>query len=343
MSQIVPKNKAPGSDFCGQNTYNYIVRSDLGCFMRSSDFVEGKDIGVFPLHTSCQGGAHYLAHEDDSFYIINRDNYRCVTNLDKGDDAVVYNLHPNCQGGDHYLFAFGYFYIIFQDRGVYRRVSNMNTDENGDEYTLYTSCKNGVYYWGVKDYCCFVKQHEASGIQFVRCASFLENPDTDICRFNESVVPFIPGGLAINKGPAFGKWEAIKIIPNDSDGPKVWENKIIRKVGYNRMKMNGVEQNWKTSMGTSYKPGALAEAIAKYQFSLSVQYGGVGVQTKQEDWSNITEVEEFFHVTLQPKSQMYIWQYQLGFGNEPILFCRDLMFTSDSTPPTTVPLPLSNK
>ncbi|XP_077170231.1 uncharacterized protein LOC143825797 [Paroedura picta] len=341
MASLVPKSKAPGVDFCGVDKYYYIVRSDLGCYMRSTNFNDGNDLEVFSLHNSCRGGDHYLAHEDDLFYIIKGDNYRRVSNMNKDDDAIVYSLHPNCKGGDHYLSAFNHFYIIFQDRGVYRKVKNMNTDEDAVEYSLHPDCQNGLYYWGIKDYYYFVKPQDEWGVQYYRCTNFHENTDAVTYSFHGSVVPFLPGGLAINRGPAFGRWEAIKTISNDSNSPVVWDKKITKKVGYNKMKMNSVEHNWNVSMSASYQSGTLTESIAKYQFSLDVQYGGSAVQTQQEDWSEATEVEESLHVTLQPQSKMYIWQYHLGLGDDPVLFCRDMHFTNDATPPAVVPLPPS--
>nr|XP_028571955.1 uncharacterized protein LOC114589657 [Podarcis muralis] len=162
MPEIVPKNKAPGVDFCGVDEYYYIVRSDLGCYMRSTNFHEGKDLEVFSLHSSCQGGDHYLAHEDDLFYIIKGDNYRRVSNMNADLGSVVYSLHPNCRGGDHYLSAFGSFYIIFQKRGVYRRVSNMHDDTDAIEYTLHPLA-DGLYS-GASELLLLCKPHDEWGV-----------------------------------------------------------------------------------------------------------------------------------------------------------------------------------
>ncbi|XP_054849572.1 uncharacterized protein LOC129339006 [Eublepharis macularius] len=340
--EIVPKSKAPGVDFCGVDEYYYIVRSDLGCYMRSTNFNEGKDLYVFSLHNSCQGGDHYLADENDRFYIIKGDSYRRVTDMHQDDDAVVFTLHPNCQGGDHYLSAFGHFYIIFQEKGIYRKVTDLNTDGDAVEYTLHPDCKNGLYYWGIKDYYYFLKPHDQWGIQYFRCTNFHEKEDPHTYSFHETVVPFLPGGLAVVHGACFGKWEVIKTISNDSDSPITWNKKITKKVGCNKSKMKSVENHWKIGMTASYESGALAESLAKYQFSVSTEHGGSSVQTESEDWSDATEVEESVNVTLEPKSQLYIWQYQLGLGREPILFCRDMKFTKDATPPTTIPLPPSS-
>lgn len=343
MAQIVPKKNAPGVDFCGVDEYYYIVRSDLGCYMRSTNFNEGKDLEVFSLHNSCRGGDHYLAHDDDLFYIIKGDHYRRVSNMNQDKDSVVYSLHPNCRGGDHYLSAFGNFYIIYQGKGIYRRVNNMNTDEEAVEYTLHPECRNGLYYWGIKNYYYFVKPHDKWGIQYFRTTNFHENIDAVTYSFHADVVNFLPGGLGITQGISSGQWEAVKTITNDSSSPVAWNKKITRKVGYTKQKMSSVEHNWKISISASYQSGALTEAIAKYQFSLSTEYGGKAVNTEQEDWSEATEVEESISVTLQPDEKLYVWQFQLSMGKETVLFCRDMKFTNNSTPPTEIPLPPSKQ
>ncbi|XP_077773086.1 uncharacterized protein LOC144325065 [Podarcis muralis] len=343
MPEIVPKNKAPGVDFCGVDEYYYIVRSDLGCYMRSTNFHRGKDLEVFSLHSSCMGGDHYLAHQDGLFYIIKGDNYRRVSNMDKDLDAVVYSLHPNCRGGDHYLSASRYFYIIFQKRGVYRMVTNMNEDKDAVEYTLHPACKDGLYYWGVRKYYYFVKPVDEWGIQYYKSTNFHENLNAETFSFHSDVVNMLPGGMAITYGPAYGRWEPIKTISNDSSTPIVWNKKITKKVGYNKQKMTSVEHNWKVSMTATYQSGVLTEAIAKYQFSLTAEYGGKSVNTEQENWNEATEIEEAISVTVQPNEKMYIWQFEMGLGKETVLFCRDMKFTSDSTPPTDIPLPPSNK
>ncbi|XP_066487359.1 uncharacterized protein [Tiliqua scincoides] len=341
MAQIVPKKKAPGVDFCGVDEYYYIVRSDLGCYMRSTNFNRGYDLEVFSLHNSCRGGAHYLAHQDDLFYIIKGDHYRRVSNMNQDWDAAVYTLHPNCRGGDHYLSAFGKFYIIFQGRGIYRRVKDLNTDEDAVEYTLHPNYKDGLYYWGVKDYYYFVKPCDEWGVQYFKCTDFHQSLDAVTYSFHADVVNFLPGGLGITQGISFGKWEAIKTISNDSSSPITWNKKITRKVGYEKHKMSSIEHNWKISVSTTYQSGTLTEALAKFQFSLSAEYGGKYVNTEQEDWSEATEVEESITMTLQPQQEMYIWQYELGMGKESVLFCRDMKFTDDSSPPTDIPFPAS--
>ncbi|MGH0189263.1 UNVERIFIED_CONTAM: hypothetical protein FKN15_035158 [Acipenser sinensis] len=107
--------------------------------------------------------------------------------------------------------------------------------------------------------------------------------------------------------------------------------------------MSSMEHNWKISMSATYQAGDLTAAFAKYQFSLSAEYGGRSINTEKEDWSEAMEVEESIEMTIQPNEKVYIWQYNLGFGKESVLFCRDLKITKTSTPPTEIPLPPSTQ
>ncbi|XP_069490139.1 uncharacterized protein [Ambystoma mexicanum] len=343
MFGIVPKSKAPGVDLCGVKDYYYIVRSDMNCYMKSSNFNKGKDLNVYSLHQSCRGGEHYLAYQDDLFYILKGTNYRRVSNMNTDSDAVVYSIHPNCQGGDHYLSAFGYIYVIFQNKGTYRRVTSLNTDGDAEEYSLHPECRNGLYYWGVQNYYYFVKPHDEWGVQYYRCTNFNTNEDGTSMSFHNDVINFLPGGLSLTLGPAYGIWDCIKTMSNDSQTAITWSKKITRKVGYTREKMSSIEHNWNVSMTASYSAGDLTAAFAKYQFSVTAQYGGSSVNTETENWSEATDVEESVNLTLQPGQKMYVWQYKLGLGKQDVLFCRDMKFDDDPSPPTEIPLPPSKQ
>ncbi|KAF4109505.1 hypothetical protein G5714_010578 [Onychostoma macrolepis] len=172
MKGIIPKNKTKGTDFCGVKDYYYIIRSDLGCYMQSSNFNKGTDLTIFSLHPTCQNGDHYLGHQDGYFYIIKGHSYRRVTDLSTDGGAVVYSLHPNCQGGDHYLSAFGKFYIIFQGKGTYRRTTNMNQDSDAVEYDLHPNCRDGLYYWGLPNHYYFLKPVSEWGVEYYKATNF---------------------------------------------------------------------------------------------------------------------------------------------------------------------------
>ncbi|CAJ0935048.1 unnamed protein product [Ranitomeya imitator] len=337
--KIVPKNLAKGVDFCGVNKHYYIVRSDLGCYMRSTSFHRGEGIEVFSLHPSCRGGDHYLAFTDDQFYIIKGDQYRHVSNLTTGADAIIYPLHPYCRGGDHYLSSFDYFYIIYQDRGVYRKTSNLCDDAEGIEYPMHPNCSDGLYYFGIDDYYCLVKPHEEWGIQYVRSTSLNTDDTSETFSFHPSVIPFLPGGLGISNGSAYGEWSCIDTISNDSETPIEWKKRVTKKIGYEKEKVSSIENNWKVCPTCSSETGGLSCLIAKCQFSLTTEYGGSGVNTEKETWKEATEIEETIAVTLQPHRKIYVWSFQLGLGREPVLHCRDTKISDKADPPTGIPLP----
>ncbi|XP_027009534.2 uncharacterized protein LOC113647135 [Tachysurus fulvidraco] len=342
MSGILSKSKAKGVDFCGVDDNYYIVRADLGCYMFSTNFHGGEDLTIYSLHPSCQGGDHYLAFDDRTFYIIKGNTCRCVSDMTHDYKAEVFDLHPNCQGGDNYLSAYGNFYIIFKSRGVYHKTTNMKTDSNSIDYALHPNCKDGLYYWGTKSYSYFLKPQGTWGVEYHKTNDLNRDTKSDTYSVHPDVLSFLPGGLATTLGPAFGKWELIKTISNNSPIPLSWQNKITRKVGYNKSQINSIEHNWKISMSSTYQSGALTEALAKFQFSLAAEYGGKSVNTNEERWEEATETEESLSLSLQPHTNMYIWQYKLGFGKNDVLLCRDLTFHDDPTPPSTIPLPPAN-
>ncbi|XP_048048501.1 uncharacterized protein LOC125269614 [Megalobrama amblycephala] len=339
MNGIIPKSKAKGTDICGVNDYYYIIRSDLGCYMQSSDFNKGLDISIFSLHPACQNGDHYLGHEDGYFYIIKGNSYRRVKNLTTDSDAVVYSLHPNCRGGDHYLSAFGNFYIIFQGKGTYRRTTNMNQDLDAVEYSLHPNCRDGLYYWGLPNHYYFLKPVSKWGVEYYKGTDFSKDECTAVYSVHPDVLNFLPGGLSVTIGPAFGIWENIKTLTNDSNTPVTWQKKITRRVGYNKEKMTQITHNWKIAASVSTESGALAALIAKMQFSFSAEYGGSHVSTEKESWNEMTEEEEQLSFQLKPNESVYLWQYRMGLGEEPVLFCRDLKIDDEPNPPTEVPLP----
>ena len=53
------EDKARGIDCCGDAEYYYIIRSDLGVYMRSTNFHQGNDIKVYSLSQACPWGDHY--------------------------------------------------------------------------------------------------------------------------------------------------------------------------------------------------------------------------------------------------------------------------------------------
>ncbi|KAL1252290.1 hypothetical protein QQF64_020086 [Cirrhinus molitorella] len=351
MNGIIPRSKAKGTDICATENWNYIIRSDLGCYMQTSDLNKGSDISICHLHPACQNGDHYIADNKGYFHIIKGNSCRKVSDLSTDSDAEVYSLHPSCQGGDHYLSTFHCFYIIFQEKGTLRVTTDMKRDSDAKERTLDPEYRDGLYYWQLqlKDslhmyailqsflpsgcYFSFLKPTCEWGVEYYtvfagKCYSV--HPD---------VLNFLPGGLSVTKGPAIGMWENIKTIINDSNTAVTWQKKITKKVGYSKKEMTQITHNWKIETSASIESGTLAKLIAKWQFSLSLEYGGSHVSTKSELWNKATEEEELLTFELKPKESLYLWQHKLCLGEESVLFCRHLKITNEPNPPTEALLP----
>lgn len=340
MARIVPRKDAPGTGIFRKRHGDFMVRSDLGCYLRTERLETGRSIEIRGLHPSCQGGDHYLGSErDPDIYIIKGDSYRVVQDLSTDEGAQVYQLHPNCRGGDHYMKRADFFFILFFGQGVVRGVCDLSTDSRGEDIPLHPQCCLGLYYFGIGSYWAMVTVDQRWGAQFYLYKSFINANLAAVYSIHPDLVSFLPGGLALTRGPSFGGWECIKTLSNDSDTPITWTHAVARKVGFAKEKVASVGRNWKVGTSASLGAGELTAAVVKAQFSLSAEYGGSSVKTEKEDWTEAREEEETFQATLEPKQSLYMWQYRLGLGQEPILFCRDIKFTKDPTPPATIPLP----
>ncbi|KAG1949934.1 hypothetical protein F2P79_011620 [Pimephales promelas] len=339
MTGIIPKSKAKGTDICFNRGFNCIIRSDLGCYMKIGELNKNSDISIHSLHPACKNGDHYLSANNGPLYIIKGKSVRSVNDLTTDSDAKVFTLHPNCQGGDHYFFMYYEFIIIFKEKGTYRKTSDLNTDSYPEEFKLHPDCSNGLYYWGVGSSFCFLKPASEWGVEFGWGNNVRYFTSMGVESVHPDALNFLPGGLSITKGASFGKWENIKTIKNDSNTPVTWRNKINKKVGYTKEKMTQITHNWKISTSVTAETGDLAKLIAKVQFSFSAEYGGSHVSTEKESWNEVTEVEEQLSFELKPNEAVYLWQYQLGLGQEPVLFCRDIKIDDEPNPPTEVPLP----
>ncbi|XP_056604830.1 uncharacterized protein LOC130421130 [Triplophysa dalaica] len=334
MRDIIPRNKTKGVDICAGKEYTYIIRSDLGCYMQISDLHKGSDLTVFKLHPSCQNGDHYLADMDGHFYIIKGESYRRVTDLSTDADAVVEELDPDFRDGEHYLGINKFFVVIFKGRGIFRITSGLGSVSTDVKLNLKPESSNGLYYWGLSDCCCFLKPVSKWEVEYCKGADLEKDDSLLVYSVHPDVVNFLPGGLSLTQGPAFGRWENIKSIQMNCDTTGTWRNKITKKVGFNKEKMIQIMHNWKICPSSLIQSGDLAGLIAKVQFSMSAEYGGSHVNTEKQSWNEVTEVEEELSLELKPKQCLYVWQYRLGFCDEPVLFCRDLIIGDEPNPPT---------
>ena len=345
--QIVPKSapEARGIDFCAAQDFYYIIRSDLGVYMRCKNFHEGEDIKIFPLSPACRWGDHYMAGggfgNTNYFYIIKGNEYRRVTDMSLDKDAEVHSLHPKCRGGSFYYCAYGnceWFYVVYGDRGVYRKVKNMNTDQNAVEYPIHKEFQNSLYIWGDAVYVVCLKQESKWGVTYYRSTDMQQNLEPDTFSLHESVLNFVPGGLAQTKGKAFRCWANITSFSNNTNVPVDLEKTITKTVGLKRRKLtSAIERNWSVELA-DYEEGHLSEAISKHQFYLVSKYGGTDeISLEDEKWNEISEESESVNLQIAPHSEISVSQFQRGFGKEKYLFFSKLEIFEGSLPPEEPP------
>ncbi|XP_072833062.2 uncharacterized protein LOC110091392 isoform X3 [Pogona vitticeps] len=334
MASVVPRTVSPGTDIFTTRHGSFIVRSDLGYYLQTLDFSLGEDIKVSDLHPACRGKDHYVGDPTGSdIYLIHGDSFCKALDLNSEPPSSVLPLHSSCQGGDHYASCEGRFFIFFLKRGVVLSVADLATGAAPKEVSLEPAFLDGLYYYGAdaKHVACLRMDEEnhLHGHLFVipvgQKESFSVHPD---------VVSFLPGGLAVTYGAAFGAWECLKLISNATSLPMPSSHEITRKVGYSKQPF---VRNYHVC--GSVDPDSLAISLLQSQFSLCVAYGGMGVRTEQEEWEEVAEEGEPLRVILQPRQKLYWWHYQLGLGKEPLLFCRSLKITRSPSPPTHIPLP----
>ncbi|KAF7234883.1 Phosphonates import ATP-binding protein PhnC 2 [Varanus komodoensis] len=336
MAAIAPRTDSPGTDIFTTRHGSFIIRSDLGCFLQALDFCSGEALKVWDLHPACRGWDHYVGDPTSSvIYLLRGDSFCKVLDLNSEPPSSTFPLHPSCQGGDHYASCEGHFLIFFLERGVVLSVADLATGAMATEVCLEATLLDGLYYYGADAHhvACWRMDEENSlrGHLFTPAAehagSFSVHPD---------VIAFLPGGLSVIHGPAFGAWECLKLISNATDLPMPSTHEITRQVGCSKLAFSQ-----KYDVSGSVDPESLAISLLQRQFCLPVAYGGLGLQTEQEEWESVAEEGEPLRVILQPRQKLYWWHYRLGLGKEPLLFCRSLKVTRSPSPPTHIPLPLA--
>ncbi|XP_062994049.1 uncharacterized protein LOC134406517 [Elgaria multicarinata webbii] len=336
MAAIVPHSDSSGTDVFATRHGSFIVRSDLGCFLQALDFCSGQALKVWDLHPACRGGDHYVGDPTGSaVYLLRGDSFCKVPDLSSEPPSSTLTLHPSCQGGDHYASCEGRFFVFFLTRGVVLSVADLATGATAKEASLEPSILDGLYYYGADaTHLTCLKMDEENGLRGHR---FSTTGHSEVFSVHPDVVSFLPGGLSITYGPAFGAWECLKLISNATDLPMPSNHEITRKVGYSKLMWTQ-----KYPVSGSVDSEALAISLLQRQFFLPTTNGGMGLRTEQEEWEEVAEEGESLRVILQPRQKLYWWHYQLGLGKEPILFCRSLKVTRSPSPPTHIPLPLAD-
>ena len=347
---IVPRNKVKGTDFCGQRSYQYIIRSDLGCYMKAYHVRDGDDpVTIHPLHPTCAWGDHYLA-TPDYFYIIKGDVCRRVKDLRTGADPEIFPLHNECKpnSGAYPANCFytatnsSNFYIIRSDNS-FLHVKDMSATGYKEKLggKLHDECRGGVYYWATKGYFYFLKEVDNWSLGYYR-TRFLFQKGNDYPVY-PPITKFLPGGLAVIMGPTFAKWKLIKTIDNmDEDTPLKFSENISLKNGYKKEVVQSIQQNWyisthEVTTEANFTTEKIVTAAFKQAFSLPREHGGCKFDCTEEDWTEEQIVKYEVAGNIPKGKCVYIWQLKLGIGEgeqrQDVFFTSQVKMTYSPNPP----------
>ena len=342
MAEILPRGK--GIDICGMTSYQYVIRSDIGYYMRAYHLRdEEKGLQIFPIHPSCSKGDHYFATTEGYMYIICGNECR---RLDHGPEALmndsnpeVFTINPDCLGGSFYLAQReGLFYIVYA-HGVYLEVNDLRYSKYNSKYTkkrrLADECRGGLYYFATEGFFYVLKQvHPKWGLQYHRTRDLSTNSEPRTFSVCRAVCGFVPGGLAFLKGAVCARWEFVCATDSYIDDVKE-EYMQVHKVGYRKQICSEIEHSWKVKFGGAGEhEHSLITMLLKAE--LSLEYGGCLKQTKSEDWSEEVTFTKKLAYSVPYGKSVYVWQLVFGLGSEDILFSRRTAVTETPKPP---PLP----
>ena len=279
-ARIVSHREAKGVDIAG-NFQNYIIRSDLGCFMCVTQNLDREqECTIFPLHPTCANGDQYFSYHiremdlisssntDRMFYyVIKGNSCRQVEDLSTDANARVSDVHKDCQNGDFYMASHlgaPAFIIIYAKDWTFRAVSDLKSAEpssfykdiyhHSGPYNIHNNCKEGLYYWTVDIGNVFasttnfkiIKGINEWGVEIHGTLDLTTDDGGYDETITRSITNFLPGGLGVTMGVPTGQWHLIKSIRNDdSDTPLEWSEKISKKVGHKKDFTKSMMTNWK--------------------------------------------------------------------------------------------------
>lgn len=313
---IIPKHKSKGADICGTEGKFYIIRPDVGYYLRSSNFNQGTDLVTYKLHDRCKG-EHYLS-TGGKFYIIQGDKYRRVTNMNLDKGSTSYSLHPNCKGGDVYLCAGDQFVIISFETEICHVTSNMNNDDKAYDIAIPEDIRDALYHWGGRDKSYCLKQSGAD-VEYCRYKGF-DGKKEDSYPFHHNVMCFIPGGLAVAFGASVGFWKCIHSEKNETNSSRLWSSMLDRKDGFH-YEMLGLDD-----FGFD-----LCSKAVRVQFLDDFKDDEFITNfLNKNSWHGIKRVKESVRVRIHAGDEIHVWQYVVGFKNVTDLFFTPFVTITDN-------------
>ncbi|XP_042327081.1 uncharacterized protein LOC121932501 isoform X2 [Sceloporus undulatus] len=325
---MAPPKEVPNVHIFSTRAGDVIVRSDLNCYLLLPPLPTSPSAHLHPLHPSLRGGEHYFGSRwHDSIYIIKDNKVLEAQHLHMAPSKEARRLHPSCCGGQHYFAIAGGSFGIILSPGSMTAVKDLSTGEPDP------AMEPGQHRWS--------KEKMESHRSYLYW-QLQDNFSGELFSFHPSILGFLPGGLGLIKGSAFKIWELVDTVHNHSDAHVTKTQGIPLMVGCAKERLEDIGDKWIASISDFPDPASIATALAKAQFALPTNYGGLGLNVEEEEWEGAHEEEMDMQFTIQPNKVAYMWQYQLGLGKEAILFCRKIQVTNSRDPPCEIPLPPSS-
>jgi len=336
MSRIVPHSSsyANGIDIASNDSYVYILRSDLGCFLRTNDLSKGGDLQVYPLKENQIWGDHYLADDIGYCYMIKGDQVRRATNF-QDNDGQNFPLTTKAQGGENYFETGGEFYVVNEQ---YCHATNSIIHDGWwtDTTGMSDSMAGGYYFWGDLNWCYCLKPGD-QGTTYNQNTQTVDtwNPGQNLSLSND-VIKMLPGGVAAIWGPAFGTWvECSSSSISQTSGDNY---SVTLQVGFDYDQVSNFTANW--SLNDYLNAEALVKAMCYYQFLLDESFGGLNMDTSYDGWG-YNYPEKMSESGQVPSGQtfdtMRVWQLVLGFGTTGE---QKVLYTNVIVTPNSPPKPL---
>ncbi|HAS41402.1 MAG TPA: hypothetical protein DCS93_13035 [Microscillaceae bacterium] len=356
QSKLKPHYK--GYDIFALKESIYIVRSDIGLFLKTKSMNGKAKPTIFSLNEAFANGNGYIGYKsgDDWVRCVIQKNsyvtYKNLTNMKGKRRDIVSSLAKN---GDHYFAKDpkdkGQSIYVIKDGQyhIFKRLSDAKPRKSG---TLPSYLKkNVVAYWAKRKYIYILKNTKYGPIVYRTTA--LKNPKPSSIEIapNKAVRDFLIGGLtAKNGGSTSVVWKSVsnafpfcnrsKNKNSSVAAPKLTESITV---GFNKEYTSSIEHNWSVSltlgaeMEKKTKAG-VAEVVTKAHIELTTQYGGASIKTDSKQWSteNTTTVQLDEGKKVKGGKCIGYWQGQISIDGK-LVMTTGIHFTDNNRPPKGKP------
>ena len=370
QSKLKPHYK--GYDIFAAGGYIYVVRTDIGYFLRARqlDGAATAKSKIYPLNEALSNG--------DGYFGLNRisDNKlkgtRCVVrdsiyatyrNFGKTKGTFKRIGSDKAKNGEHY-FAVGVrrgkkarrIYVIKNNKFYrFKSLGDKKPEKGYDGVKLTpeaqtdpndsTSKDDIVAFWGQSKYIYMMKNTEFGPL--IYRTTDLRKPFSPVVSApNDGVRNFLIGGLTAKQG---GKtsilWKSVSgAFPfcntSSNTGSSVAAPKVSESitVGFVKGSTKSIEKNWSVTSTISVETGGIGALVASAHAELSTTFGGASVKTQSKEWSTQNTTTINIDEGKQVKGGQCIgyWQGQM-YINDKLVMTTGIYFTDDKNPPKEKP------